>query len=269
MTLFLLLNDQIRNEEGRQMFYDGLNWDFSRETRWMYNYLYGKLNTELFDIIGDIDGNNGFEVYRVICRHVDKVPDNMRLHLDVNLMKMIEEQSSIKNLKDTYLFRVKLTKKAGEYDRAIGRKPDSHKLKEILWTVADFGTKQAAVTEKVKDIVTEEMISIDQGSYDDLGKFIDKRYRLQYGVLDFGKKSSDDMDLSAVEAAAAEAAEEAERLANSPGDLDAMGKGGKGDKGAGKGVTGKQCFCCQGFNHLSNNCPTPKDSTATHKCYNC
>ena len=133
--------------------------------------------------------------------------------------------------------------------------------------MADCGAKQAAVVENVKDDASGEMVSIAQGSYDDLGEFIDRRYRLQFGVLYYGDKSYGDMELSAVEAAMA--AEEAARLIEVPGDVDVVGKGGKnGDKGTSKGASGKPCFRCRGFNHAFNNCTTPKSSTAIYKCCN-
>ena len=197
-------------------------------------------------------------MYRIICRHVDKIPDKMKLHLNCQLTELIKMQSSVKNLKDTYGFRNTLKKKVTEYNRVIGCELDQEKLKEILWTVADFSTKTAATLEKV-----------DLQEYSKLGEFIDKRYRLQYGFLEFGKKNADDMDMSALRAGEAEKEDEG---SDKNGDLDAFGKGGKGDSGGGvggAGGAGKTCYCCNGFGHLSSNCPTAKHSTATHSCFNC
>ena len=52
------------------------SWEFTEKTRWLYTYFLGKLNTELHGKTIGIEGKNGLEMYRQICKIIDAVPEN-------------------------------------------------------------------------------------------------------------------------------------------------------------------------------------------------
>ena len=117
-----------------------------------------------------------------------------------------------------------LKAKVVAYRKAIGHDPDFEQLKQVLYVCMDMQSKNLA-----------SQSGLDRKGYTELVEDIDRRYRLQYEGLDFGKtaKLDDPMGLSNLHegepSAEAPGPVEPERGANRE-DLDAMGKG----KGKGK-----------------------------------
>ena len=131
----------------------------------------------------------------------------------------------IKGLKDLYNFRLMLKAKVVAYKKAIGHEPDQKHLKQILYVCMDMASKKFA-----------SRSGLGCKGYADLCEDMDRRYRLQYEGLDFGKtaKLDDPMGLSNLNLSEAEPGAESPAQAEPErrpirDDLDAMGKGkGKG-----------------------------------------
>ena len=82
----------------------------------------------------------------------------------------------IKGLKDFYNFRLMLKAKVVAYKKAIGHDPDFEQLKQVLYACMDMQSKNLA-----------SQSGLDRRGYAELVEDIDRRYRLQYEGLDFGK----------------------------------------------------------------------------------
>ena len=119
-------------------------------------------------------------------------------------------------------------------------------------------------------------MELDKADFKTLSDHIDKRHAMQFGVLDMGKKSADDMDVSAVGFVATTVDTETgdETAGESAPTLDYF-KGKGGQKGGGGGQSGqaswgapKTCHNCGGIHNLSKDCATT-DTSVTHKCHKC
>ena len=166
----------------------------------------------------------------------------------------------IKGLKELYAFRMLLKAKVSAYKKAIGVEPDHEQLKQVLYVCMDSTSKNLA-----------SETGLDGKPYLAIGEDIDRRYRLQFGVLDFAKpqKGDDPMGLSNVSEAqwAAALGVKEEPAASTPAptateksDLDAVNKG----KGKGKG-----CHPCGGDGHYARDCPSqlPLTNVQCNACH--
>ena len=235
------------------------DWEFEVKSRWLYSYLYTKLNADMALKTVHVEERNGLEVYRLVNNMIDAIPENAQFYLDCEFGEMVRDYAAkVKTLKDTCAFKVTLKLKASEYYRVTGERPLDDKLKQTLWNVVDINTKRSSTRDKM------------QGkSFVEISEYLDEMYKTEFGAIDFSKNKGDPMDLSLVgkeEPPKGEGEEEAERQ-----DLDALGKGkGKGKDGGGKGWQRDfKCHNCGGRDHYARDCPTAVDSTATHKCNTC
>ena len=162
----------------------------------------------------------------------------------------------IKTLKDLYGFRLLLKKKVAEYKKVVGQEPSHKKLGEILWSCMDVGSKQLAS----QSGLDKKAVSKDVDMYKVLCEDVDRRYRIQYGTLDFKTSGAKDDPMglsSAAEMSGEEAEERAKEAAPDAADLDAVGKG------RGKGtwmLHGGKCNRCSGENHIERYCPSKVDA---------
>ena len=67
-----------------------------------------------------------------------------------------------------------LKKKNLEYKRVVGKLPDDEQSRLILWNMLDPESKRLASAEKVVDM-----------KYDELVKWIDSRYKVAHGNLEY------------------------------------------------------------------------------------
>ena len=56
----------------------GDHWQFEEKSRFLWNFLLGRLNAELYSKTLSIDGRNGFEQYRQVVRAVDEIHENAK-----------------------------------------------------------------------------------------------------------------------------------------------------------------------------------------------
>ena len=160
-----------------------------------------------------------------------------------------------------------------EYKKEIGKEPGHNKLKDILFACMDVNSKQlisSAGLDK-KKFVGEEGKQVEVDMYKTFVEDIDRRYRVEFGMLEIKtKKDSDDpMGLHAV----AEGEQKKEEYENDNGQagaqdapLDAVGKG----KGKGKGKKDGRCNIRNGEGHFATDCPsTPPVSPQAVECHGC
>ena len=63
----------------------GLTWDFNMTGRFLWTYLFGKLNTNLHSKSVSIENRNGFELYRLVVTAIDKIPENAKFLMGADL----------------------------------------------------------------------------------------------------------------------------------------------------------------------------------------
>ena len=227
-SIITFINEEYKTEillKGEDSECDKLNvedWDFEMKSRWLYIYMYTKLNADIAQKTLHIEERNGLEVYRVVNNLVDAIPENAQLYLECEFGELVKEcAGKVKNLKDTCAFKGKLKVKAAEYHRIVGEHPTDDKLKQTLWNVLDLNTKQSLTT-----------TGHASKSYKEISDHLDQLYNTQYGAIDFAKNSGDDpMGLSKLGLGDKEEDAGEEEGAEGQYDLDAFGKG----KGKGKG----------------------------------
>ena len=56
----------------------GDHWQFEEKSRFLWNFLLGRLNADLYSKTLSIEGRNGFELYRQVVRAVDEIPENAK-----------------------------------------------------------------------------------------------------------------------------------------------------------------------------------------------
>ena len=54
------------------------DWEFEEKSRFLWNFLLGRLNAELYSKTLSIEGRNGFELYRQVVRAADEIPENAK-----------------------------------------------------------------------------------------------------------------------------------------------------------------------------------------------
>ena len=54
------------------------HWQFEEKSRFLWNFLLGRLNAELYSKTLSIENRNGFELYRQVVRAVDEIPENAK-----------------------------------------------------------------------------------------------------------------------------------------------------------------------------------------------
>ena len=81
-------------------------WDFDEKSRFLYNYLLGKLNRKLYSLIVSVENQNGFEVFRIINAEMDAIPENAKFQLDISLSDVVKDREGkvvvCKSVKDTH-----------------------------------------------------------------------------------------------------------------------------------------------------------------------
>ena len=145
-----------------------------------------------------------------------------------------EHAGKVKNLKGSYQFRILLKKKVAEYKKIIGNEPDMNMLKKILFSCMDLESKQH-IADFGRDQVKKDASGKEIPMYKTFCEDIDKRYKLQYGILELKprKDHDDPMGLHVVGAGeqdrqAPTALTAAAEHAGNDTSLDAFrGKGGK------------------------------------------
>ena len=76
-------------------------WDFDEQSRFLYTYLFPKLNSSLVEAIATVTEQNGFEVIRLINDTMDRIPRNAKFHMNFELGEFIRNKDgSLKKSKD-------------------------------------------------------------------------------------------------------------------------------------------------------------------------
>ena len=60
----------------------GAQWDFTTSGRFLWTYLLGKLNTDLHGKSVGIEDRNGLELYRLVVKSIDDIPENAKFMLE-------------------------------------------------------------------------------------------------------------------------------------------------------------------------------------------
>ena len=77
-----------------------------------------KVNTDLYGKSIGIENKNGFELYRLIVKAADDIPENAKFVLGAELTELVSKyKAKITSLKALYGFRLLLKKRAGEYKK--------------------------------------------------------------------------------------------------------------------------------------------------------
>ena len=89
----------------------------------------------------NVQGNNGFEVLRLANEKMDKIPEDAQFQLNCSLPDIIKgKDGTVVMMKDARETLEMIHKSDGatvQYQRARGRMPGPHRLKEVLWRVMD------------------------------------------------------------------------------------------------------------------------------------
>ena len=99
-------------------------WDFDEQSRFLYTYLFPKLNTSLVETIANVTEQNGFEVIRLINDKMDRIPRNAKFHMNFELGDFLRNKDgSLKKSKDVvassdfvHLFNAEFTR----YKKMVG-----------------------------------------------------------------------------------------------------------------------------------------------------
>ena len=123
----------------------GPAWEFDATTRFMYSYMIGKLNANMFEHVQNFQDHNGWEVVRLVMERADKPPENaaFKMGLVMNKVVMDKEGKQIvcKSLKETVSYIKVFDDAIVQFQRNAGEKPDMKYLKMLLWQVCDVDTK--------------------------------------------------------------------------------------------------------------------------------
>ena len=113
----------------------------------------------------------------MICQSVDADPENYKFYLGSQFTAMPQVYGEkVKGLKELYQFRLMMKAKVIAYKKSIGHEPDHGHLKQILYVCMDSASK-----------VLASQSGFDRRPYLEICEDIDRRYRLQFEGLDFGK----------------------------------------------------------------------------------
>ena len=88
----------------------------------------------------------------------------------------------MKDLKTLYGFRLLVKKRAAEFKKTIGEDVDPEKLRELIWNTMDPNSKMMAT-----------QMGVHKQDYAEMTKFIDGRYRVTYGHVQFHSPEDDPM----------------------------------------------------------------------------
>jgi len=206
-----------------------------------------KLNTDLYDIIVEIEDKNGFETYRQVAQILDAVPENAAFIMSAELLQLATQHGpKVRDLRSLYGFRRLLKKKNAEYKKVIGSKPEDEQSRLIMWNVLDPESKRIAASDSVSGM-----------TYDKMCAWIDMRYKCMSGSLEYKATGKDDpMGLALF--AESDALSQypvfppplVDAPAEPPADLDAF------QKGKGKGKGDGRCHVCNGEGHFARDCPS-------------
>ena len=207
------------------------DWKFEEKSRFLWNFLLNKLNVELYSKTLGIDGRNGFELYRQVVRAVDEIPENAKFLMGAEIANLVHKfGDKVKDLKTLYGFRLMVARQAAAYKKTIGEAVDPEKLRELIWNAMDPSSKMTAT-----------QMGVHRGDYDAMTKFIDERYRVTFGHVEYHSPKDDPMGIFAMGVRDPEPAEPTpteqpqwqQQEYNDQDHLGAFGK--KGGKGKGKG----------------------------------
>ena len=169
---------------------DSSDYCFAEKSKFLYAYLVSKLNTDLHDKTVGVEHKNGLEMYRQICQIVDAIPENAPFFMNAELQNLAKTYGSkVHDLKSLYGFSLLLKRKNAEYKKIVGVEPDDGQSKLIIWNVLDPTSRLQAATDRVSMM-----------SYKGIVAWIDLRYKVTYGNLDYKPTGKDDpMGLSMVD----------------------------------------------------------------------
>ena len=282
---------EIDDVRGDGLMIDSSKWYFEEKTRFLFNFLVNKLNTELHEKTIGIEKKNGFELYRLVYNSVDALPENAAWHLDAQIMALPQHcKAMIKGIKELYGFRLHLKTKIAAYKKIVGEEPNHNILGQIIWQCMDDNSRQLASQSGLDKqmLMNDGKTPVDR--YVLFTEDIDRRYRVQFGTLEFKAATNhakdDPMGLSAMfeptdggatpgDAGGAPSSGDgggSDHGGQAGGDLDAFAKG----KGKGKGtwVNDGKCNKCRGTAHYGRDCPTILDAegkivNAHVECHGC
>ena len=250
--------DEAASMEGYEVLEDA-DYVFADKSKFLHAYLVGKLNTDLHERTVGITGKNGFETYRQVCQISDAVPENADFFMNAELQNLVSRHvSKVTDLKTLYGFRLLLKKKNAEFKKIVGKEPEDSQSKMILWNVLDPASRLQAKTDKV-----------DAMTYQGMYEWIDLRYKITFGNLDYKPTKDDPMGLAVIDKAHPMETPNpppgiAEPSYPDTAELDAMRKGKGKVKGDGK------CHVCGGDGHFARDCPSvPPIGPQAVECMGC
>ena len=86
---------------------------FEEKSHVLYTFLLSKLNTELHGKTLEIEGRNGFELYRQIVPAVDGIPENAKFLMGADISNLVHKfGDKVKDLKTLYGFMLLVKKRA-------------------------------------------------------------------------------------------------------------------------------------------------------------
>ena len=72
----------------------GTTWVFHEKGRFIWTFLMGKPNVDLYNRSVSIEHRNGFELYRLIVKAIDEIPENAKFLKGAELSNMVEQFKS-------------------------------------------------------------------------------------------------------------------------------------------------------------------------------
>ena len=64
-------------------------WSFEDRSRFFWTHLLPKLNTHLYGRSVSIEHHNGFELYRIIVKAIDELPENAKFLMGAEMSQMV------------------------------------------------------------------------------------------------------------------------------------------------------------------------------------
>ena len=153
------------NREAEKEVVNYMVFDARASAAELWGFLYPRLNSSLHVIQGGISGNNGFELFRRICREIDGTHDRTEWQL-LEEVERFSETKQCKSVEDTAVAIRELEKMVVEFHSKTGKEMPAEKLVNVVWRIVDEGTL---------DTLEEQDMDSEETTFDEIREFIEAR----------------------------------------------------------------------------------------------
>ena len=115
---------------------------FSAKAMDISTFLLLKLNTLLSTIVGQVEDNNGFELWRMVNREEDPIRHNAKFQLEVDVRGLGQRKCA--SFHDTIKLLQVVERRAKEFREKTGEALEGSLMKEVMWGAMDEDTMDIA-----------------------------------------------------------------------------------------------------------------------------